>query len=96
MSFLLIKSGHRPSGLHLQKRLPADLRGLSPWFIFALMPLCSAPYWCFCHIVKIYGAISLSWNGLIRVSGPADLWANMAGREENGGPVGRKELAGNS
>lgn len=91
MRSLLIKSGHRPWGLHFKKRLPADLRALSPWFIFALMPLCSAAYWCFCHIVKIYGAISLSWNGLIRVSGPADLWPNMAGGEENGRTVERKE-----
>lgn len=42
------------------------------------MPLCSAAYWCFCHIVKIYGAISLSRNGLIGMSGAGDLWANMA------------------
>lgn len=49
-------------------------------FIFALMLLCSALYWCFCHVVKIYGAISLPWNGLIELSDLADLWLNMAGR----------------
>lgn len=78
MSFLLIKGGHHPSGLHLK---PGSLRfmGFSGRFIFALMPLCSAVYWCFCHIVKIYGAISLSWNGLIEVSGLIDLWHNMTG-----------------
>lgn len=53
-------------------------------FIFALMPLCSALYWCFCHIVKIYGAISLPWNGLIEVSGLVDLWPNMAQRGKKG------------
>lgn len=49
-------------------------------FIFALMPFCSALYWCFCHVVKIYGAISLAWNGLIEVSARADLWPNMGVR----------------
>lgn len=75
----MIKDGHRPAGFHL-KPGPCRFMCLSRRFIFALMPLCSALYWCFCHVVKIYGAISLPWNGLIEVSGLVDLWPNMAGR----------------
>lgn len=60
-------------------------------FIFALMPLCSALYWCFCHVVKIYRAISLAGNGLIQVSGRADLLPNIAGerkkRRKSGGLI---------
>lgn len=83
MRFLLIKSGHHPSGLHL-KPGPCRFMCFSQRFIFALMPLCSALYWCFCHVVKIYGAISLPCNGLIEVSGLVDLWPNMAGRRKKG------------
>lgn len=78
---LLIKGGHQPSWIHL-KLGPSRFMCFSQRFIFALMPLCSALYWCFCHVVKIYGAISLPWNGLIEVSGLVDLWPNMAGREK--------------
>lgn len=46
------------------------------------MPLCSAVYWCFCHVVKIYGAISLAWNGLTEVSSLVDLWHNVSQRKQ--------------
>lgn len=64
-----LRAAIAPPGSILNRGL-GRFMGFSRRFIFALMPLCSAAYWCFCHIVKIYGAISLSRNGLIQVSGP--------------------------
>lgn len=74
MSFLLIEVWPSPSLGPISEWGPHRLMCFSCRFIFALMPLCSVLYWCFCHVVKIYGAISLAWNELIQTSALADLW----------------------
>lgn len=58
--------------------------GVWPRFIFALMRLCSAAYWCFCHIVKIYAAVSLPGNGLLLTPGP-EIYGPIWPTEEKGG-----------
>lgn len=84
MRFLLIKNGHHPFSGSILNHGPGRFMCFSLRFILALMPLCSAPYWCFCHVVKIYGAISVAQNGLVEVSDRVDLWLNMARREKGG------------